>query len=107
MASSRLQRRLDLLLDEADEALSRFDWEGVRQRAQAVLAIDPDNEEGRAFLASAERALGEPASARESPATVEATTAELPALDENLSRSDWEGVRQRAQAVLAIDPGNR
>ena len=78
MASNRLQRRLDLLLDEADEALSRFDWESVRQRAQAVLAIDPDNEEGRAFLASAERALGETASTREATGTAVAATAALP-----------------------------
>ncbi|MCI0859064.1 MAG: protein kinase [Chloroflexi bacterium] len=78
MASNRLQRRLDILLDEADEALSRFDWEGVRQRAQAVLAIDPDNEEGGAFLASAERALGETASTREAPGASEAATAALP-----------------------------
>ena len=33
MASDRLQRRLDQLLDEADEALARFDWQSVRQRA--------------------------------------------------------------------------
>ena len=57
MASERFQRRIDRLLDEADEAISQFDWERVRQCAQAVLAIDPGNSDGLTFLATVERAL--------------------------------------------------
>ncbi len=58
MASDRFQRRIERLLDEADEAIGRYDWEAVLQAAQAVLAMDPDNGDAPAFLASAERALG-------------------------------------------------
>ena len=58
MASKRLQRQIDRLLDEAEEAITRLDWEVVRARARAVLAIDFDNSEGRAFLDVAERAPG-------------------------------------------------
>ena len=57
MASERVQRRIDLLLDEADAAISRYDWEAVRNAAQAVLAIAPDNGDATTFLAAAERAL--------------------------------------------------
>ena len=57
MASDRIQRRIESLLDEADEAISRYDWDAVRQAANAVLAIDPENNDGRTFLAAAERAL--------------------------------------------------
>ncbi len=57
MASERFQRRIERLLDEADEAIARYDWEAVRQAAQAVLAIDPDNSDGQTFLATVERAL--------------------------------------------------
>ena len=57
MPSERLQRQIDRLLDEAEEAIARLDWEVVRARARAVLAIDSDNGEGRAFLGVAERAL--------------------------------------------------
>ena len=46
------------LLDEADQAIARYDWEAVLQAAQAVLAIDPENGDGLAFLATVERALG-------------------------------------------------
>ena len=53
MASERFQRRIERLLDEADEAIARYDWEAVRQAAQAVLAIDPDNSDGQTFLATA------------------------------------------------------
>ncbi len=41
MASDRLQRRLEGLLDDAEEAIVRLDWVAVRDRASAVLAIDP------------------------------------------------------------------
>ena len=58
MASDRLQRRLERLLDEAEEAITELNWATVRDRANAVLAIDPGNVDGQAFLATAERALG-------------------------------------------------
>ncbi len=58
MASERFQRQIDRLLDEAEAALSQFDWESVRQCAQVVLAIDPQNDDGLTFLATAERAMG-------------------------------------------------
>ncbi len=69
MASDRLQRRLERLLDEAEEAITQLDWGVVHDRAQAVLAIDPENSDGLAFLATAERALGTsaPAPTRQSP----------------------------------------
>ena len=57
MASERLQRQIDRLLDEAEEAIPQLNWTVVRDRARAVLAIDPESSEGFAFLATAERAL--------------------------------------------------
>ncbi len=56
MASDRIQRRIDLLLDEADEAVSRLDWSAVRDRAQAVLAFAPEHREALAYLDAARRA---------------------------------------------------
>ena len=61
MASDRLQRQIERLLDEADQAITREDWPTVSSRARSVLAIDPENSEGIAYLAAAERALGTPA----------------------------------------------
>ena len=58
MVSERLQRQIDRLLDEAEEAISRFDWDALLLRAQAVVAMDPENRDALAFLATAERALG-------------------------------------------------
>ena len=57
MASERLQRQIERILDEAEEAISRFDWEALLRCAQAVLAMDPENKDGLAFQATAERAL--------------------------------------------------
>ncbi len=47
MASERIQRQIDRLLDEAEEAISRFDWESLHQAAQAVLRFDPENIDAR------------------------------------------------------------
>lgn len=57
MLSERAQRQADRFLDAAEEAMSCFDWSGVQQNAQAVLAIDPDNADARTFLAAAERVM--------------------------------------------------
>ena len=63
MASERVQRHIDRLLDEVDEAMALLDWERVRERAQAVLALDRDNRDAATFLEAAEfalRSFGEP-----------------------------------------------
>ena len=60
MASERLQRQIDRLLDEAEQAIAQRNWATVQERAQDVVAIDPENQEGRSFLAAAMRALESP-----------------------------------------------
>ena len=57
MASERVQRQIDRLLDEAENAISGQDWQLVQDCAQAVLGLDPDNIDADAFLASAKRVL--------------------------------------------------
>jgi len=57
MASDRIQRQVERLLDEAESAVFAFDWEKVRQCAHVVIAIDPGNSDGLEFLATVERAL--------------------------------------------------
>ncbi len=58
MASERIQRRIELLLDEADQAVAISEWELVLDRAKNVLAFDPENQDALAFVTAAERALG-------------------------------------------------
>ena len=58
MATERLRRRIEHLLDEAEEAISQHDWDVVRGHAQSVLALDPDNPDGVALIEAAERATG-------------------------------------------------
>jgi len=57
MASERVQRQINRLLDEAEEAIARSDWALVHDRTQNVLALAPENSDGLAYLAAAERAL--------------------------------------------------
>ena len=58
MASERIQRRIDLLLDEADQALAYGDWAVVHDRSSKVSALEPDNADAATYIAAAERALG-------------------------------------------------
>ena len=58
MASDRRTRRIERLLDEAEQAVSNLDWQTVLDRAQAVLAFDPNNGDALDLLNGAERALG-------------------------------------------------
>ena len=67
MATERLQRRIEQFLDAAEEAVERLDWETVRDRARAVLALDKENPDGLALLAVAETELGEGSSSAQSP----------------------------------------
>ncbi len=60
MVSERIQRRIDILLDEADEAVAKSDWDGVRDRAQNVLRLDPENKDALSYLAAAERDTEQP-----------------------------------------------
>ena len=80
MVSERIKRRIETLLDQADEAVAARDWTRARDRAQEVLAFDPNNEEASAFLAASERALaGSQATLESTPQPTPAPTASLPA----------------------------
>lgn len=57
MASERIQRRIDRLLDQIEEAVDQLDWVTVRTVAHGVLVLDPGNEDATTFLDAAERGL--------------------------------------------------
>ena len=57
MASERLQRRIDRILDQIEDAADRRDWPAVRQGALDLFVFDPANEDAKNFLAAAQRAL--------------------------------------------------
>jgi len=50
MASERIQRHIDSLLDEADQAVANEDWPTVASRARAVLRMDHENSDGLSYL---------------------------------------------------------
>ena len=66
MASERVQRQIERLLDQIEEAAGELNWPVVRERSAAVLAYDPDNTDALSFLAAAERALGSAGSGADS-----------------------------------------
>ncbi len=57
MASERVQRQIDRLLDEAEAAITQRSWTLARDHAQSVLAIDPNNTDALTYIDATERAL--------------------------------------------------
>ena len=47
MATERFRRRIEQLLDEAEEALTQLDWGTVSARVTAVMSLEPDTEAAR------------------------------------------------------------
>ena len=54
MVSERIQRQIDRLLDQAEQAVDAGDWPTVVDRARAVLAIDIDSADAQSFVKMAE-----------------------------------------------------
>ena len=50
MPSERVQRRIDRLLDDAEEAADQHDWTALADLARRVLLIDPDNGDAKTLL---------------------------------------------------------
>lgn len=57
MVSERIQRRIDRLLEEADEAVAQRNWLAVLGCAQTVLSLDPENPDALIYLAAAQRGV--------------------------------------------------
>ncbi|MCI0867962.1 MAG: serine/threonine protein kinase, partial [Chloroflexi bacterium] len=74
MASERVQRQIDRLLDEAEAAIAVSDWATVGDRARNVLRLDPENSDARSYLAAAERDTSSSQSPQTSPSTLPVAT---------------------------------
>jgi serine/threonine protein kinase len=56
MPSERVQRRIDSLLDDAERAIESNDWDTVNDRANSVLALEPENADAVFYRDAAGRA---------------------------------------------------
>ena len=61
MPSERVQRQMDRLLDETEEAISSQDWTLAAEPTLSVLMLDPGNQDALSYLTAAERDSGTPA----------------------------------------------
>lgn len=55
MPTERVQRRIDALLDQVDQAVDSLEWARVRELCDGVLRLDLDNEDAQAFIEAAGR----------------------------------------------------
>ena len=57
MLSDRIQRQIDRLVDQADQAIALRQWEELRATCEVVLNLDPDNSDAAGYLALADKSL--------------------------------------------------
>ncbi len=74
MVSERIQRQIERLLDEAEDAFDQGDWSRLSDRANKVLLLDAENSDALSFLTAAERVLATSAPAPTSQAPTSAPT---------------------------------
>ena len=78
MPSERVQRRIDRLLDQAEEAAENFDWSKVTEAAKAVLRVEPGNPDALDFIKMAGDDVGGDPDAITSSSETVAETTEFP-----------------------------
>ena len=108
MASERVQRQIDRLLDQAEEAMGQMAWDAVRDCAKAVLGLDSSNNDAIAFLASADQVLGTASTISEpldNPIVTESTTPSQPASFANgrYQVKQFLGEGGKKKVYLALD----
>ena len=59
MPSERIQRQIDRLLDQADEAFASRAWGDLRSQALDILKLDAENQDAKTFLQAADEGLAE------------------------------------------------
>jgi hypothetical protein len=99
MASDRIQRRIDRLLDEAEAAIDRGDWQQAEAKAREVLAFDPESADARAFLAAAQR-MGEGALGGSPPIAGRAASVAAPSAPTAAKPSAFVGGRYTVKRFL-------
>jgi hypothetical protein len=88
MPSERVQRRIDRLLDQAEEAVDALDWERVREVSESVLVMDAGNEDANSFLAVAVHNIDGSEQGSQDAVASSTTTAVAPASDTPSSFAD-------------------
>ncbi len=73
MASDRIQRRIERLLDQIEQEADQRNWQLVLDLAQEVLGFAPDNSDAKAFHGVAEERL-ETVPSRAAPLTAAPST---------------------------------
>ena len=79
MTSERILKRIESLLDQADQAVDARDWVEVREISKTVLRLDPENEDAVAYLKAAEGG----ATAGDGPTEKDDATAETTSLSDH------------------------
>jgi len=97
MPSERVQRRIDALLDDVEEAADQHDWRLVLELTAGILDADADNEDALTFQGMAEASVRASGSNPERPRTAAATTSNATVLtSETMNRKRTMPTKKKA-----------
>jgi len=57
MLNDRVQRQIDRLVDQAQDAIALGQWEELRATCEVVLSLDPENSDATRYLSLADKSL--------------------------------------------------
>jgi tetratricopeptide (TPR) repeat protein len=100
MPTERVQRRIDRLLDQAEEAADQQDWGTVARLATEVLGLDPDNEDAPALARAAEKVRASEAASSPAAGTPAPQQAPPTATSEERTPDSFAGGRYVVQRFL-------
>jgi hypothetical protein len=55
MLIDRVQRQIDRLVDQAQEAIALGQWEELREICETLLSLDPDHSDAKRYLSLADK----------------------------------------------------
>ena len=93
MASERIQRRVERLLDQMEQESDQQNWQVVRDLGDEVLGLAPDNADALAMLSAAERRLSSTEYKQKVP----------PAATANISATSAQEAERRQLTVMFCD----
>ena len=83
MLNDRVQKQIDWLVDQAQDAIALGQWEELRAICEALLSLDPDHSDAKRYLSLADKSLAKDV-VSDRAHVIEASTDETSLIDDEI-----------------------
>ena len=95
MLSERVQRQVDRLLDQAEEAIALRQWKDLRATCEVVLNLDPDNSDAARYRTLADKSLA-------TDVVSDSSTPLTPSRGRTYERDEYGSVFEQSEGGLSL-----